>query len=73
MIDPVQLKTEANPLIWGAVLAIAVSLMLALGNLIGQPASDNALLQRPVSAAAVSFFWGWAAASFKNWLGRRYR
>ncbi|OJX25699.1 MAG: hypothetical protein BGO83_12865 [Devosia sp. 66-14] len=45
--------------------------LVFLGPTLNMPKSDNALLQSPASAAAVAFFWGWAAGSVKNWLGDR--
>lgn len=62
---------RTNPLLWGAVAGGVVGVLVFLGPFLNLPKSDNTLLQSPVSAAAMSFFWGWAAGSVKNWLGDR--
>jgi hypothetical protein len=60
----------ANPLIWGAVLAVICAVIVTLTQLTGTPVPENRLLQTPLAAAAPGFFFGWAAANIKNWLGR---
>jgi hypothetical protein len=62
---------RTNPLLWGAVAGGVAGVLVFLGPTLNMPKSDNALLQSPASAAAVAFFWGWAAGSVKNWLGDR--
>lgn len=62
---------RTNPLLWGAVAGGVVGVLVFLGPFLNMPKSDNTLLQSPASAAAVAFFWGWAAGSVKNWLGDR--
>ncbi|WP_156384805.1 hypothetical protein [Devosia sp. Root413D1] len=62
---------RTNSLLWGAVAGGVVGLLVFLGPALNMPRSDNTLLQSPVSAAFVAFFWGWAAGSVKNWLGDR--
>ncbi len=46
-------------------------MLVFLSPILNMPKSDNTLLQSPVSAVVMSFFWGWAAGSVKNWLGDR--
>jgi hypothetical protein len=63
----------ANPLIWGAVLAVIVGLFAVLGEYWGASKPDNALIETPLKAAAASFAFGYLAAMFRNWFNDRRR
>jgi hypothetical protein len=65
-------RKETNALLWGGVCA-AFAAIVAVGAGWAGEVPGNRLLQNPGSAAAVGFFWGWAAGEIKNWLGRRNR
>lgn len=62
---------RTNPLIWGAVLGLIAAAMPTIDLLTGSQPSSNPLLQNPISAAVVGFFWGWVAGNAKNWYGKR--
>lgn len=63
----------ANPLVWGAVLAIVVGAFGAIGEWGGAPASPNVLLATPLKAAAAAFVFGMLAAMLRNWFNERRR
>jgi hypothetical protein len=58
-------RREASPLIWGAWGAIIAAAIVAAAAYFGE-----AIPQTVGQAAAGGFFWLWAMASIKNWLGR---
>lgn len=62
----------ANPLIWGAVLAVIVGAFAVLGNFVGASKPDNVLLETPVKAAMASFGFGALLAMFRNWFNERH-
>lgn len=72
--DPIDLEphkgrpksSRVNPIMWGGTVALLAAVVVA----VGEP-SPNPLLQNPLSAAAVGFFFGWAAGSLRNWFGRK--
>jgi len=61
-------KPETNPIVWGAIGAVLVVSVIAIGRAFGyEPTSSEMSF---AAAAGAGFFWGWAAGSVKNWLGR---
>lgn len=64
---------QINPLMWGVVAAILAAAIVSIGWLTNQPPSSNQLLENPISAAAIAFFWGWAAGKLKIWYGERLK
>jgi hypothetical protein len=63
---------SANPLIWGAVLAIIVGIGAAFGEYMGAAKPDNPLIETPLKAASASFAFGYIAALFRNWFNERH-
>jgi hypothetical protein len=64
-------KRETNPLIWGVVVGLIAALLVILTPMAGAPTSPNDLLQNPLTAGGMGFFWGWVAGSIKVWYGNR--
>lgn len=64
------MKKATNPLVWGAVAGVAGVAIVLLTQWTGREGPDNPLLQSPVSAGVVCFFWGWVAGNVKNWYWR---
>lgn len=65
------LRTQARPLIWGAVAAAVGAAIVFASQTLGTRQTANPLLQNPATAGAVTFFFGWAAANVRNWYGSR--
>jgi hypothetical protein len=63
----------ANPLIWGAVLAIIAALIVFGSDAVGSFRPDNTLLATPAKAAGAGFGFGFLIASFRNWFNERRR
>lgn len=63
---------SANPLMWGAVLAVIVGIFAVLGEYWGASKPDNPLLATPAKAAAASFAFGYIAALIRNWFNERH-
>lgn len=64
---------SANPLIWGAILALIIGILAVLGEYWGASKPDNPLLATPAKAAGAAFVMGYAVALFRNWLNERRR
>jgi len=62
---------ETNPIVWGAIGAVlAVLLWTWLQAYPEMEVSGGISSMSFAAAAGAGFFWGWAAGSVKNWLGR---
>lgn len=64
---------SANPMIWGAVLALIAGAIIYLSDVTGSPRPDNTLLASPAKAAGAFFGFGALLAMFRNWLNERVR
>lgn len=62
---------KTNPLVWGAVAGGLSALIVTLAIVFDVRMEPNPLITNPLSAGLVGFFFGWAAATFRLWLGRR--
>lgn len=61
----------ANPLVWGAVLAIVAALIIFGSDVIGSSRPDNTLLATPIKAAGSAFAFGFIIALARNWFNER--
>lgn len=63
--------SPANPVVWGAVLAIIAALIVFGSDVSGSLRPDNTLLETPLKAAGAAFGFGVLIAMFRNWFNER--
>lgn len=60
-------KNKAEPMIYGAIGAISLGAMVAVGAAIGDPVGGSDGFNTPMQGAAAGFFWGMVWAFAVNW------